>query len=81
MYNLWGVVYPSQSKMNVGVILSKGDWSELIKRTMYTYRITGIVKKNVDVFLPHPEDASRSAASSASPLTVIMQTVSLFVIF
>ena len=74
--------------MNVGVILSKGDWSELIKHTVYTYRITGIVKKNVDVFLPHPEDASRSAASSASPLTgdksiltIIMQNVSLFVIF
>ena len=74
--------------MNVGVILSKGDWSVLIKCTVYTYRITGIVKKNVDVFLPHPEAAIRSAASSASPLTgdksiltVITQNVSLFVIF
>jgi len=55
---------------------------------VYTYRITGIVKKNVDVFLPHPEAAIRSAASSASPLTgdksiltIITQNVSLFVIF
>ena len=87
-YNLWGVVYPGQSKMNVSVILSKGDWSVSIKCTVYTYRITGIVKKNVDVFLAHPEAAIRSAASSASPLTgdksiltVITQNVSLFVIF
>jgi len=55
---------------------------------MYTYRITGIVKKNVYVFLAHLEAAIRSAASSASPLTgdksiltVITQNVSLFVIF
>jgi len=59
-YNLWGVVHPSQSKMNVSVILSKGDCSELIKCTMYTYSITGNVKKNVVEVLPHPEDVSRS---------------------
>ena len=64
--------------MNVSVILSKGDWSVLIKCTVYIYRITGIVKKNVDMFLAHLEDAIRSAASSASPLT---GDKSLFVIF
>jgi len=52
---------------------------------MYTYSITGNVKKNVVEVLSHPEDVSISAASSLSPLTgdkshltIIMQNVSLF---
>jgi len=71
--------------MNVSVILSKGDCSELNKCTMYTYSITRNVKKNVDVLLPHLEDVSRSAASLSSPLTgdkykltIAMQNISLF---
>jgi len=81
-YNLQGVFYLGQSKMNVSVILSKGDCSELNKCTMYNYSITGNVKKNVVVILPHPEDVSRSAPSLSSPLTgdkpdltVIMQNI------
>ncbi len=81
-YNLHSVVHPCQSKMNVSVILSKGDCSDLNRCTMYTYSITGNVKKNVVEVLPHLEDVSRSAASpltgDKSCLTIIMQNVSLF---
>jgi len=65
-YNLHGVVHFIQSKMNVSAIRSKGDCSAVNRCTMYTYRVTGNVKKNVVVVLPHLEDVSRSAALLAS---------------
>jgi len=52
---------------------------------VYTYRVTGNVKKYVLVVLSHLEDVSRGTASChhlcqviKSDLTIIMQNVSLF---